>query len=231
MTHLDDTEDYSSPFLPAEGWPLTGQSSPPKDDSGVTPMGYTDRLMQDVTGTKGEPVPVDKLPTERLTFRVARHLQDYPRKELTLKDIAAHTGLTVVQVSSVTQRFVKERTDVTRPRRGVVVYTPGQGPGIKKRAGKKKVERPSSHIPFYAPPTEQGLDEFAFGPGPVQPVVTDLSQAGVMGQLSQAGVMEQPEMAAVPPVVYTAVPGLRTADGRFVVQDRDGVVYAVAALI
>jgi hypothetical protein len=159
---------------------------------GVIPMGYTDRLMQDVTGTKGEPVPVGALPTERLTFRVARYLQDYPRKELTLKEIAAATGLTRIQVSSVTQRFVDERTDVARPRRGVIIYTPGRGPGIKRH---KSAE--TSHIPPSPPPTELVVD--------------------AMPQSRPNG-------------VYTAIPGLRTADGRGVVQDQDGVIYSIKEL-
>lgn len=64
-------------------------------------------------------------------FIVAEWLAAHSRIPLTTAEIAAGTGMSKENASSVMQQFVKERTDVERLKLGVYMYTPGKGPGVR----------------------------------------------------------------------------------------------------
>lgn len=160
--------------------------------------------------------PRDEPVTKQLNFQVAMYLQEHPRRELSLSEIAQGTGLTVTQVSSVTQVFVKERTDVERPRHGVLVYTPGKGPGIKPKLGRDEVPVVKSK--------GKEMAQRAIAKAADKRAAREAKPPGLVPSPGDPGVLvKQPEM-------FYEVPDLHTRDGRRIIRGWDGIGYVIEEL-
>jgi hypothetical protein len=176
--------EFTVQELPAVGQPRT------------TTEAELDQLTRDALSAVGYGNP-----TERLTFQVAAYLQQHPRKQLTVADVATGTGLSGQQVAGVLRDFVALRTDVDRARRGVYIYHPGRGVGIRPKPSKPPVPgRPSK-------PATPGK--------PVVPV-----KPATPGKPDTPG----------KPQTYADLPGAKDKAGRAVVQRADGQLFAVEAI-
>lgn len=217
-------------------------------------MGQAGPLEQHAIGHAAKASRLDDVPvTERLTYRVAGYLQAHPRKDVLTREVAAGTGMTIDQAANTLANFVKQRTDVERVARGVYCYHPGRGPGIRPKgqaAEATAVEAPPGVPSPYQPVPASTVTGAAYHPDPSvrgvaarldnprpkpvpAPTVTpeDLARYYGEGEITAAKVSAGKLKPATPDVrQFIELAGVQTSDGRSVVVDTGGVIYAITEL-
>lgn len=178
---------------------------PFREASAVSHLDDADRLTEAMISYRGKQAST--------LFQVAFYLQAHPRAEVTPADVSEKTGIKSHRASEVLQRFVKERTDVVRKRRGVYVYYPGRGPGAVPR-GATVVQQP---------------DQLAQKTEPKRPGSHMASRPGATLWI---GAHREESMAilGIKPGSFTVLEGVHTASGNQVVRRDDGQIFALTEI-